>query len=639
MKLSTLCLIAAGTTLLASFTGSGQTSVVWKAHESAMATKDKQAGQFFDPQYSPVDPSWVSIETESEDSRMLYLVNDKKGKKIEISTSKKKAEDEALLSGGGGAMHSGFNGDLVWAPVAIDGDQWFAFVGSGTRGNLDVYLGRAGDTPSIYRVTSDSSLDESPQWSPDGTQLIFTSTRSGLVDLYILRDMPRVIAYLKQMKDPSTVVVESMEGGKWIERLTDDPSEELFPTFSPDGKYVAYSLLKTNTDGSLNYQLVAKDLTTGKITKLLSDKSRILRNPSFSNDGKYLACYSAGKKNDATVRLIVAQVTYLGYTISAVNTKWADKEVKRFEDVKSRLRGPFWTNAGSLLFLNEKNGDKHTIYELTSQTLSSESTPAIGKYVVMGEGKEDFNLRDFDFPRSIMTNDGVLFSAQYGKDFGVYTTMTNDILSSVPSVKSIKTPHVELSAGAAALNTTPAATTPQKESTPTTEQNALGRQKILGARIVMFRYMGDASQSTSSWGGEGFGRIMASDDIAINASIGFGSLEGSENDANGNTISFVSNLLYGFVSPAYRVVSSPSLALWLKAGVGLGYLDSQNEFTKGVKLLFNGSGEIDVPVGSDFLINGNVGITTSTGDLDGIRKSSKPDNFLMVSVGIAKIIE
>ena len=596
---------------------------------------NKESGQFFDPQYSPVDPTWTSIETESEDSRMLYLVNDKKAKRVEVSTSKAQAADEGLLAAGGSSMKSGFNGDLAWAPVAIDGEQWFAFVGSGTRSNLDIYLGKAGEFPVLYRVTKDSALDESPRWSADGKQLIFTSTRTGLVDIYILRDMPKVIAHCKQSKDPAAMVVESIEGGKLVERLTDDPSEEVFPSFTPDGKYVAYSLLKSNTDGTINYQLVAKDLETGKIVKLLSDKARILRNPSFAKDGKYLACYSAGKKNDATVRLIVAKVTYLGYTISAVDPKWKEKDIKRFEDVKSRLRGPYWTNGGSLLFLNEKNGEKHTIYELTPEVLASESTPTIGKYVVVGEGKEDFNLRDFDLPKTAPKNDGVLFSAQNGTEFGVYTTINDEILGSLAAVASIRTPSLSPSGGAVA-----ATDAPLKDETSTPSETGSGEgAKLIGARAQMFRYMGDASQSTSSWGAEAFGRMMVAENIAINGAIGFGSLEGSELDANGSTISFVSNLIHIYVSPAYRLTSSPSFGFWVKAGAGLGFLDSQNDAISGTKLLFHGGVEADFALSQGLYLNGDVGITTSTGDLDGIRASTKPDNFLTISIGIAKVLE
>jgi hypothetical protein len=427
-----------------------------------------------------------------------------------------------------------------------------------------------------------------------------------------------------------------MEGGKMVERLTDDPSEEVFPSFTPDGKYVAYSLLKTNTDGTINYQLVAKDLENGKVAKLLSDKSRILRNPSFAKDGKYLACYSAGKKNDATVRLIVAKVTYLGYTISTVEQKWKDKEIKRFEDVKSRLRGPYWTNGGSLLFLNEKNGEKHTIYELTPEVLASESTPTIGKYVVVGEGKEDFNLRDFDLPKTAQKNDGVLFSAQYGTEFGVYTTMNDEILGSLAAVVSIRTPSISPSGGAV----TPTDDAPLKDETSTSSEMSSGEgPTLVGARAQMFRYMGDASQSKSSWGGEVFGRMMVGEQLALNGSIGYGSIEGSETDANGGTISFVSNLFHALVSPAYRLTSSSSFALWIKGGAGLGYLDSQNESTKGVKFLIHGALEVDVPLSPDLYLNGDVGITTSTGDLDGIRASSKPDNILTISIGIAKVLQ
>jgi len=151
--------------------------------------------------------------------------------------------------------------------------------------------------------------------------------------------------------------------------------------------------------------------------------------------------------------------------------------------------------------------------------------------------------------------------------------------------------------------------------------------------------MGDASQSTSSWGAELFGRVMVAEDIAINGSLGYGSLEGAELDANGGTITFVSNLLHIYVSPAYRLTSSPSFTFWVKAGAGLGFLDSQNDAIAGAKLLFHGGVEADYALSPGLYLNADVGITTSTGDLDGIRASAKPDNFLTISIGIAKALE
>jgi Tol biopolymer transport system component len=80
----------------------------------------------------------------------------------------------------------------------------------------DLWVMTIGGKPE--RLTNDAAVETEPNWSPDGTQLVYSSDRSGSMDLYI-RD-------LKTGQD---------------RRLTTSPEAEMGAAFSPDGRYVAYT--------------------------------------------------------------------------------------------------------------------------------------------------------------------------------------------------------------------------------------------------------------------------------------------------------------------------------------------------------------------------------------------------------------
>ena len=52
-------------------------------------------------------------------------------------------------------------------------------------GNLDIWIARLnGD--SLRQLTSDPATDHHPQWSPDGTFIVFSSDRSGNWDVWTI---------------------------------------------------------------------------------------------------------------------------------------------------------------------------------------------------------------------------------------------------------------------------------------------------------------------------------------------------------------------------------------------------------------------------------------------------------------------
>jgi uncharacterized repeat protein (TIGR01451 family) len=98
--------------------------------------------------------------------------------------------------------------------------NWVAFSKSG-----DIWVvASTGGTPA--QITTDPANDTHPSWSPDGTQLVFASDRSGNNDIWVV---------------PST-------GGTAMQ-IVADPANDSAPDWSPDGARVAFQSSRGgNTD-------------------------------------------------------------------------------------------------------------------------------------------------------------------------------------------------------------------------------------------------------------------------------------------------------------------------------------------------------------------------------------------------------
>lgn len=91
------------------------------------------------------------------------------------------------------------------------------------------------------RLTSDAS-DTAPAWSPDGTQVAFTSARSGNWEIFLIE----------------------IATGQEV-RLTDDPALDLAPVWSPNGRQLAFL---SNRDGAWAVHVI--DLRSGRIQKIIA---------------------------------------------------------------------------------------------------------------------------------------------------------------------------------------------------------------------------------------------------------------------------------------------------------------------------------------------------------------------------------
>ncbi len=169
-------------------------------------------------------------------------------------------------------LESGSLRELLWAQMSAGMGGW----GSSTicalvpgRLILDEYVVEArlvettheaaGGTSRMKMLTKGQARDRQPAYSPDGKQIIFSSNRSGNIDLWLLE---RSTGALRQ--------------------LTDDPASDWDPGFTPDGEHVLWS---SDRSGNMEIWIAARD---GSGARQLSHDGVDAENPTMTPDGEWI---------------------------------------------------------------------------------------------------------------------------------------------------------------------------------------------------------------------------------------------------------------------------------------------------------------------------------------------------------------
>ncbi len=172
------------------------------------------------------------------------------------------------------AFDFGFDGMFSpdWSP---DGTT-IVFVGV-RDGKSDLYTLRLSDR-SIDRLTDDYFDETDPKWSPDGRRILFASDRAP--------DVSDVSAQL--LYQTSEVYVMDVET-RAMRRLTADPADDLSPAWGPEGKHIAFV---SDRNGIFNLYVAALDSGEGSIDSATRPLTNILTGafaPSWNRRGDKIA--------------------------------------------------------------------------------------------------------------------------------------------------------------------------------------------------------------------------------------------------------------------------------------------------------------------------------------------------------------
>jgi TolB protein len=185
----------------------------------------------------------------SPDAKKLLYTGQKTGAWRLYEIQLASGERSAMRDLGGLAISPAWHpkGDGFAAAVSMDGNQEL------------VHVTRSG---RIRRLTADPADDVSPAWSPNGSQIAFTSNRGGSPQIYVMSGRGgrarRISFGGGYNSEPSwspagDLIAYTCRRGQWFKicvvpvrggasrQITSGPWDDEGPSFSPDGRHIAFS--------------------------------------------------------------------------------------------------------------------------------------------------------------------------------------------------------------------------------------------------------------------------------------------------------------------------------------------------------------------------------------------------------------
>ncbi len=216
--------------------------------------------------------------------------------------------------------------------AVVDAQGQIAFV-SRRDGNPEIYVMNA-DGKNPRRLTNNPASDYAPSWSPDGKRIAFISDR----DRHPRRRIPDWFA--------SEIYVMDADGGNQ-QNLTNHPSDDSSPSWSPDGKRIVFESDRDNDKGH-NIEIYVMDADGSNqinITKNLTSDT----DPAWSPDGKRIV-FSAQREGHVVHNLDII------YEIYVMDTDGGNQQ--RLTENRNNDWHPVWSPDGKrIAFMGDRKGD------------------------------------------------------------------------------------------------------------------------------------------------------------------------------------------------------------------------------------------------------------------------------------------
>ncbi len=175
----------------------------------------------------------------------------------------------------------------------------------------------------------------SPSWSPDGDRLVVSGlSKSGNSDLYLIR------------------VSDGAEDG-YIRKITNDFYDDRDPSWSPDGRYIAFSSDRTQNGWQGLYNICVYDLSTDR-AYFLTRGPYMDATPAWSPDGRWVM-FTSNERGSTTDLWVVpfsnGQSTFVkDIDRTGSSDAPSSHEPKRFLNLTTAAFDPVWINPDEVVF-------------------------------------------------------------------------------------------------------------------------------------------------------------------------------------------------------------------------------------------------------------------------------------------------
>jgi len=394
-----------------------QSTIKFKGKILELLSSEKRdlKGILSDPKFSKHSQKLFSFVRQLEDNRYLYLYNTEtkdlstiqtviEADEMEISFEKYKPQSLT------------FNDQLDWCPVADNnGRHWFAFVSNGADDNHDIYIGYV-DGKNYLRLTRHESIDNYPKWSPDGESIAFISARNGKGDIYIIKNLKKV---MDKQNAGDAILVQLTKSREEETELAWNPNQESFLLAYSQRVYFA-------TEKVESYQIRIIDVEgESKIPyKITTNPKKHFSRPIWDSGNDSRLLYTGqGLGKDTPADLYITKLKW-NENGKLKHTKLRGHNEELFKNVNLSGAHALWLTGGKAILLQEKNKvQNNPIYIVNIDRWQKRRTGTTSYF-------EDLHskfpvISGYDLDKNML-----LVTIQDGKYFKVMATLLsgNDIL-------------------------------------------------------------------------------------------------------------------------------------------------------------------------------------------------------------------